>query len=872
MAPRAVVDGSLNQPGMAATDNAANQGTPPDPTGAVGPSHYVEFVNSSVAIYSKSTLAMVGSEVTLDNFIGRPGDNVFDPQIQFDPVANRWFYLADDCTTADCSTNNFLAYGFSKSADPTGGWCPYFVRSDDGVNGFFDDYPKLGHNDTHLIFGTNVFDLVSFVSARIWTVPKPAAGTIATCPSPGTADYWSGAAAAPVKNGNLATAPLMTSNGQFGFTPVPANTQDASANGYVVAAGDPPGGTKIMAWHVDSSGALHADGNMTVGSFDIPAYVPQPGSTDVLDSSDTRLTQAVAHADPDASGAEAVWTQHTIRAGNRSVDRWYELIPSTLTTRQEGEIAAAPNFVFNGAITPTLAGNEAVIQYNVGGNVLAEIRASSRTSSTALGTMVNEATLGTSTDADQDFSCHSVDPTSPSCRWGDYAGITPDPDLCVHHRAWGTNQLLGAPNGSDPHWTTRNFALIPAAEVTACFSATPSPAFTGKQVDFDASGSTDATGAAGVDSYEWDLDGDGTFDGPPSATPTASHTYTQAGIVSVKLRVTAGAVTDTIRVPLTVRSSAPTAAFTAAPQNVTRTQVVSFDGSASTDSETPGGIKTYAWDFGDGTTTQTSTPTITHAYSTVGSFNAKLVVTDLDDNLDSGPAIRTITVRNVAPTAALSFSPSAPLVGQEVGFSAAGSADPDGAVADYKWDLDGDGVFELDTGTRDSATRTYSTPGTFAIAVRVQDSDGAFTIARSSVTVAQAATSVVTPPAITQPVTQPAAEAPLKLVLGFRKTAKLAKVLKAGLGGSVNCGKACVVKLTVTIAKKLARKLKTKTIVARATVRPATAGPKSVKLVLTRAARKALGRAPSLTVTITGTATDSARHSSSAKLAVRVRR
>src|SRR4051812_31193506 len=32
--PRAVVDGTLNQPGMAATDNSANQGTPPDPTGA----------------------------------------------------------------------------------------------------------------------------------------------------------------------------------------------------------------------------------------------------------------------------------------------------------------------------------------------------------------------------------------------------------------------------------------------------------------------------------------------------------------------------------------------------------------------------------------------------------------------------------------------------------------------------------------------------------------------------------------------------------------------------------------------------------------------------------------------------------------------
>src|SRR5947207_8314596 len=46
--PMAVIPTNLNQPGTAA-GTVNTTGTPPDPTGAVGPDHYVEFVNSEVA-------------------------------------------------------------------------------------------------------------------------------------------------------------------------------------------------------------------------------------------------------------------------------------------------------------------------------------------------------------------------------------------------------------------------------------------------------------------------------------------------------------------------------------------------------------------------------------------------------------------------------------------------------------------------------------------------------------------------------------------------------------------------------------------------------------------------------------------------------
>src|SRR4029077_14608426 len=128
---------------------------------------------------------------------------------------------------------------------------------------------------------------------------------------------------------------LLNADGSSAFTPVPANTSDSSTTGYVVAAHSPtnaPAGpqTKVMAWHIVKGGSgpqLVPDGDLKVQSFDIPPPIPQPGPT--LDSLDARLTQAVAHVDPDAGNAEAVWTQHTVLStSNRSVVRWYELIPN----------------------------------------------------------------------------------------------------------------------------------------------------------------------------------------------------------------------------------------------------------------------------------------------------------------------------------------------------------------------------------------------------------------------------------------------------------------------------------------------------------------------------------------------------------------
>jgi hypothetical protein len=284
-------------------------------------------------------------------------------------------------------------------------------------------------------------------------MPKPANGdTSCTTPAPITAF------GSPV-------SPLTTSDGDIVITPVPANTADSSAAGYVVAADSPyfvASPSQVMAWHVGGSAGsptLFQDGNMNVTAFDFPANVPQPGTSEVIDSMDTRLTQAVAHGDPGAGGAEAVWTQHTVDGtGGRSIVRWYELLPVSLTVRQQGTIGDASLFVFNGAISPAFNGTTAAVDYNTGSSAaFVDIRAQSRIASTPLAQMTGEIVLGTSGANDIDFSCGGA--TSP-CRWGDYAGASPDP---VNDQAiWGSNQLNG-PHTSDPAWLTRNFQLTDAA-------------------------------------------------------------------------------------------------------------------------------------------------------------------------------------------------------------------------------------------------------------------------------------------------------------------------------------------------------------------------------------------------------------------------
>ncbi len=93
---------------------------------------------------------------------------------------------------------------------------------------------------------------------------------------------------------------------------------------------------------------------------------------------------------------------------------------------------------------------------------------------------------------------------------------------------------------------------IQNAPPTASFTATPSPATANATVTFNASASTDSNGT--VTKYEWDLDGNGTYETNGGASKTTTRSYATAGEIVVGLRVTdnEGATATTTRT-VTVR-------------------------------------------------------------------------------------------------------------------------------------------------------------------------------------------------------------------------------------------------------------------------------------------------------------------------------
>jgi PKD repeat protein len=253
----------------------------------------------------------------------------------------------------------------------------------------------------------------------------------------------------------------------------------------------------------------------------------------------------------------------------------------------------------------------------------------------------------------------------------------------------------------------------------AAFTATPNPVEPNTSVTFNGASST-AQGGGSISRYEWDLDGNGSYETDTGAAGTATlgAGFATNGFHAVNLRVTdnCGGVDTVIGGGVFVSNSPPTASFTVTPNPAAIGATVTFNGSASAD---PGGtIANYAWDFGDGTASATNAAaTITHPYAAAGTYIAQLTVTD--GNGASTTTFRQLRV-NAKPVASFSYSPLNPLIGEAVTFDGTTSADPDGTIATYEWDLDGNGSFET---TGATPTHTYNSAGPVNVKLRVTDSD-----------------------------------------------------------------------------------------------------------------------------------------------------
>ncbi|MFP3953909.1 MAG: PKD domain-containing protein [Candidatus Acetothermia bacterium] len=93
---------------------------------------------------------------------------------------------------------------------------------------------------------------------------------------------------------------------------------------------------------------------------------------------------------------------------------------------------------------------------------------------------------------------------------------------------------------------------------------------------------------------------------------------------------------------------------------------------------------------------------------------------------------------NQDPTAKISYDPDSatgnlPLT---INFSGSGSSDPEGSIASYDWEFEGqDG--EEETSTKENPVRTYDSEGTYNVSLTVTDEDKATDTTSVEVTVSE---------------------------------------------------------------------------------------------------------------------------------------
>ncbi len=230
---------------------------------------------------------------------------------------------------------------------------------------------------------------------------------------------------------------------------------------------------------------------------------------------------------------------------------------------------------------------------------------------------------------------------------------------------------------------------------TANFTATPLSACVGSNVNFV---STSIGGTAAISSYSWDFG-----DGNSATGANVNHAFNAPGTFTITLVVQAanGQADAEVKTNFITVNPNPTANFSLSTNGCTLPVTVNF-----TNSSTPGG--TYAWQFGNGQTSSTFTPT-SQTYATAGNFNVQLIVTNnfgCKDTLIDPIVISDFQAGITAPTTACEGSPVNFLDNSTVGVNVTNWTFTGGSPA---------------TSTSSSPSVTWNTPGTYTVTLNAQN-------------------------------------------------------------------------------------------------------------------------------------------------------
>jgi len=400
---------------------------PPDTNGDVGPNHYVQAVNLSYQIFSKSGASLYGPANGNTIWSGFGGacetQNAGDPIVLYDQFADRWLMSQ---FTSSAPYGECIA--ISTTADPTGSYYRYFFQHSNTV---FYDYPHLGVWPDGYYAGFNKFGNVFYEgpSAIVYDRARMLQGLPAT----------------------YQEKQLSTSYGTLQPADVDGpNLPPAGSPGLFVSRGS--SALNLFKFRVDWN--TPANSTITVSSLPVAAYtqlcsgtrscIPQPGTTVKLDGIGDRVLHRLAYRN--FASHEAMVITHNVDAGSgRAGVRWYEIRNpnSAPAIYQQGTYAPADGINRWMASAAMDSQGNIAMGYSVSSStVYPGIRYTGRLAGDTLGQMAQGET---------ELIAGSGSQTGSGSRWGDYSMMSVDPtDDCTF---WYTTEYMAA-TGTAP-WSTR---------------------------------------------------------------------------------------------------------------------------------------------------------------------------------------------------------------------------------------------------------------------------------------------------------------------------------------------------------------------------------------------------------------------------------
>jgi hypothetical protein len=617
---------------------------PPDTSGAVGPNHYFETVNVSLAVFTKSGTPVYGPVPTntlWSNFGGNCQiQNDGDAVVEYDSIADRWVI-----TQFQVSTTPFQeCVAVSTGPDPTGSYYRYAFPYPDG----FPDYPKLSVWPDGYYISYNVFNnsgtLYLYAKACAFDRAKMLIGAAATQQCFNTSSTYGGLLPADLDGATLPAA--------------------GAPNPFVALGAT---NTTLAVWKFHSDFATPANATFTGPiAITVPSYteacgfsgtcIPQSGGGS-LDSLSDRLMYRAAYRN--FGTHESIVVNHAVTTGTSVGLRWYELRAVTTTPQlhQAGTFAPDANYRWMGSAAMDQAGNIA-IGYSVSSSAIKpQIRYTARLAGDPLGQMTQgEGTIINGAGAQG----------SGLSRWGDYSSLSVDPvDDCTF---WHANEYI--PSNGTFNWRTRIASFkLPSCGSTPDFTLSASPSTVTVAQNSSGNSTITVTPTGGFNgSVTLSVSGlpqgaSGSFDTNPTSSTsvlTVSVGTATPGTYPFTVTGMSGALTHTVATTLVVPGpdftlSASPASVTVGPGGSGDTTITvnpsnGFGGTPVTLSAS--GVPTGASaSFSPPTTTTTSVLTLSAGTAAAGTYT--VTVTGV-----SGSLTRTTTV-TFTVTASGSFSMSA---------------------------------------------------------------------------------------------------------------------------------------------------------------------------------------------------------------------